>query len=351
MTIDNLSVADTLFTMPRKLRIHFPGAIYHITMRGVNRGDLFLQDTDRLRFLEQLAESVEKFRIRLYLYSLMPNHIHLLLETPRGNLSAFMHRLQTAYSVYFNRKHDRSGHVMQGRYGAKLVQGDSYLLKLSRYIHLNPIEVKTLENSPVKERIKLLREYPWSSYQGYAGLAPLDEMLEPEPILAMMPGKPERRMQAYRTFVETGAGKSDAEFQELLEQSRLGVGDSKFLHKIQKKHIECLESSDSNRAEALRQKADSLPPELVIRLVAKAFGIEEDAIKHRNYRQPARPAAIYCLRKYTSLNQREIAQLLNIGSFSAVSQALRRLQTTLLTNHQLAEILNALEKQLDRKTS
>src|ERR1035437_840283 len=118
--------------MARKLRVQFEGAIYHVTLRGVERRDLFADDWDRKRFLEQLSRGVELDGVRLYLFCLMRNHAHLLIETPMSNLSSFMHRLQTAYAVYFDRRHQRCGHLLQGRYGAVPVEGDEYLLKLSR---------------------------------------------------------------------------------------------------------------------------------------------------------------------------------------------------------------------------
>jgi len=125
--------------MARKLRVQFEGAIYHVTIRGVERRTLFNDNNDCERFLECLGEAVEESGVRLYLFCLMTNHVHLLVETPQGNLSAFMHKLQTAYTVYYNLRHKRVGHLMQGRFGAKPVEGDTYLLVLSRYIHLNPV--------------------------------------------------------------------------------------------------------------------------------------------------------------------------------------------------------------------
>src|SRR5215831_9751891 len=125
--------------MARLLRVPFPGAIYHVTVRGNERRLLFKDEADRKRFLSQLMESSQLHSARLYLVCLMPNHFHLLVETPCGNLSTFMARQLTAYAVYFNRRHQRVGHLTQGRYGAQLVEGNEYLLKLSRYIHLNPV--------------------------------------------------------------------------------------------------------------------------------------------------------------------------------------------------------------------
>jgi REP element-mobilizing transposase RayT len=156
--------------MARALRVQFEGAIYHVTSRGNERGDIFRTDRDRQRFLEILAESVEAYHIRLYAHVLMSNHFHLLIETPRANLCAFMQQFNGAYTTWFNVKHKRSGHLYGGRYKAKLVEGDEYLLALTRYVHLNPVKIKSVKNLPLDERRKLLRAYPWSSYRSYAGL-------------------------------------------------------------------------------------------------------------------------------------------------------------------------------------
>jgi len=113
--------------MPRHLRVEFSGAIYHVTIRGNDRQRIFEDDRDYERFLERLAESVETYRIRLYLFCLLGNHVHLLLETPDTNLSRFMQSVETGYTVYYNLRHRRVGHLFQGRFGAKLVDGDDYL--------------------------------------------------------------------------------------------------------------------------------------------------------------------------------------------------------------------------------
>ena len=114
--------------MPRHLRISFPGAIYHVTVRGNARQAIFRGDEDRKRLVGRLEESVASYGVRVYLYCLMSNHLHLVLETPGGNLSRFMQSLLTGYTVYYNLRHKNCGHLFQGRYGAKLVAGDEYLL-------------------------------------------------------------------------------------------------------------------------------------------------------------------------------------------------------------------------------
>ena len=146
--------------MARPVRIEYEVAVYHVTARGNNRNAIFADDADRERFLLDLEESVQRFDIRLYLFCLMTNHVHLVLETPRGNLSSFMHRVQTAYTVYFNRRHHQSGHLMQGRFGAAAVDEDEYILKLSRYVHLNPVFVQAHRSKSPRERTEILRAYP-----------------------------------------------------------------------------------------------------------------------------------------------------------------------------------------------
>jgi len=170
--------------MARPQRIEYEGAVYHVTARGNERRALFTDVRDREYFLATLAESVARFEIRLYLFCLMTNHLHLVVETPRANLGRFMHRLQTAYTVYFNRRHRRCGHLLQGRYGAWLVERNETMLRLSRYVHLNPVFTTAARRQPLSERIALLRQYPWSSYRSYIGREPPRAFVEYAPVLA-----------------------------------------------------------------------------------------------------------------------------------------------------------------------
>ena len=155
--------------MARQLRVEYPGAIYHVTVRSNGKEGLFKTDGDRRYLLTRMGEAVERYQVRVYLFCLMSNHFHLVVETPRGNLSVFMHGILTGYGVYFNWVHGQHGHVTQGRYGARLVSGDAYLLKLSRYVHLNPVKVAALVDSPRSEKLAYLRAYRWNSYPAYIG--------------------------------------------------------------------------------------------------------------------------------------------------------------------------------------
>ena len=184
--------------MARPLRIEFEGATYHVTVRGNARRKIFLDDRDRERFLRRLAESVETYSAGIHAYCLMPNHFHLVLGTPRGNLARFMQSLQTGYAVYFNLRHHRSGHMTQGRYGARLVESEVCLLALSRYVHLNPVRVKTIACLSPTEQVRYLQSYRWSSYRAYIGRTQPEAFVTYGTILRESPGGRGPRHVRYR---------------------------------------------------------------------------------------------------------------------------------------------------------
>jgi putative transposase len=157
--------------MARPIRVEFEGAVYHVTARGNERRLIYRDDRDRRRFLETLEEAVQQNGLRVHGYCLMPNHYHLLVETPRGNLCRSIGWLQTTYSIRFNRRHRRSGHLFQGRFKAHLVEADSYAMELLRYVHLNPVRPrhKTVPIPP--EQRAALKAYRWSSHGAYSARA------------------------------------------------------------------------------------------------------------------------------------------------------------------------------------
>ena len=227
--------------MARKLRVQLEGAIYHVTARENGRRNIFLDDADRDRFLWRLAKSNDTYQTRIYLYCLMDNHFHLLVETPLANISRFMQSLLTGYTVYFNLKHSRSGHLTQGRYNAPLVAGDEYLQKLSRYIHLNPVHTRAMRDKNVKEKRMWLRAYRWSSYRGYVDPRYRGELVDRGPILGMMGRKVGEQVANYRTYVEGGLAKTDEEFVTLVENSPRAIGSDWFKAWVDKEYLKLKE--------------------------------------------------------------------------------------------------------------
>ena len=183
--------------MARPLRIEFEGAVYHVTSRGNAQQDIFLDDEDRDSFLETLARMVDRFDWNCHAYCLMNNHYHLLIETPRANLSQGMQLLNSMLSQRFNRRHGRVGHVLQGRFKAILVEKESHLLELARYIVLNPVRAETVRHP---------REYQWSSYRPTAGEAESLGLLTVGWILSHFDEDLVRARTAYRQFVLEGRG-------------------------------------------------------------------------------------------------------------------------------------------------
>ncbi|MBI5394427.1 MAG: transposase, partial [Verrucomicrobia bacterium] len=125
--------------MARPIRVEYEGAVYHVMARGNERRAIFHSDADRQLFLQTVAGMVLQFGVLLHVYCLMPNHYHLVVETPQGNLSRAIGWLQVTYTVRFNARHRRSGHLFQGRFKAQLVEADDYGQELVRYVHLNPV--------------------------------------------------------------------------------------------------------------------------------------------------------------------------------------------------------------------
>ena len=187
--------------MARPLRIEYPGAWYHITSRGNNTQSVFHDDADRRAFIRILKESIEAFTVELHGYVLMRNHFHLILQTPLGNLSHFMQRLNTAFTVFFNWKHHRVGHLFQGRYKGILIDSDSYLLELSRYIHLNPVRTQQMSDESIENKLRFLESYPWSSYQAYTGRMPIPDFLRTQLILDKFGRSIGRACEGYKLFV------------------------------------------------------------------------------------------------------------------------------------------------------
>ena len=167
--------------MPRSPRLEYPGALYHVTSRGVQRNTIFLDDRDRHTFLSLLARALDAGNAHAFAYCLMGNHFHVVLQTELPNLSALMHRVNSAYSQAFNRRHDRSGHVLEGRFKALHVDSERYLLEVCRYVDLNPVRAD-LTGSP--------EYWEWSSYRAHVGLASPPRWLATAHLHASLTGLP-----------------------------------------------------------------------------------------------------------------------------------------------------------------
>jgi putative transposase len=207
--------------MARPLRIQFPGALYHITARGNAKGNIFLNKDDFDDFLTILCKATKRYHLILHCYCLLHNHYHLLLETPEGNLSQGIRQLNGTYTQYFNKKYQRVGHLLQGRFKSILVEKENYLLELSRYISLNPIRANLVEDP---------KDWPWSSYRQTIGVARKIPCLSASWILSQFGADTKSARISYQDFVLSGIDKESPLKQV---KGQIFLGSDYFLAKME----------------------------------------------------------------------------------------------------------------------
>jgi len=308
--------------MPRGPRVQFPGGVYHVICRGNNRERIFRDDSDRERYLRLLRDYRNRWNIVIHAYVLMPNHAHLLIETPSRPLSEFMRGLNTAYTMGFNRRHGRVGHVFQGRYKSHLVEKDAYLLELTRYIHLNPVRAGLVDRP---------ERYPWSSYPEFIGRAAEPLMSSPATALAQLGTSRSRAARAYSAYVREAIrmGRLRGDWKVLGGQF---VGSERFVEKVERLHL-------GRRPRAVGAR----PPDLdeILPVLAKAFGLSSTASLTRS-RQRARAsfrnAAIYLAHVWTGIPISRIASVFGIHQ-SAASIALRKGETDMQRSRPIQRVV------------
>jgi putative transposase len=308
--------------MARPLRIEFPDAFYHVTARGNERRDIFRDDRDRQRFLGYLESSVSRYKAVVHVYCLMSNHYHLLLSTPAGNLSQIMRHINGGYTTYFNKRHDRAGHLLQGRYKAILVEADPYAGELSRYIHLNPVRAG-IAGRP--------EGYPWSSYAAYIGKTVPPNWLTIDWLLRYFGKKKGEARRAYRFFVEAAAGKTEDPLKEAV--AGLILGRIEFVEEIRERFL------------GKRQRERDIPSLRELTKTSVSRIIEEAGKEFQDEAGLARKAAIYLSHQYSGRSLREIGELLALGE-SAVTQASRRFESVMKESRTLRRRVERVRKTL-----
>ena len=198
--------------MARPLRLSFPGAVYHVTSRGNARHDIVADDRDRSQWLSFLAHVDDRNGWLCHEYCLMDNHYHLVIETPKPNLSIGMRQLNGRYTQAYNRRHEQVGHVFQGRFTAILVEKDAHLRELCRYVVLNPVRAKIVSHP---------RLWVWSSYRATVGETKAPGWLTTDWILSQFGQRGGAAQARYRTFVAEGRG-GPAPWEQLTGQIYLG---------------------------------------------------------------------------------------------------------------------------------
>jgi len=277
--------------MARPLRIELAGALYHVTSRGDRREDIYLEDGDRMLWLEILGDTCRRFNWVCHAWCQMTNHYHLVLETVEGNLSTGMRHLNGVYTQAANRKYRRVGHVFQGRYKSILVEKDAYLLELARYVVLNPVRANMVVDAG---------DWPWSSYRSTIGRVDSPEWLQTDWLLAQFGETREVATFNYIDFVRAGVGLPPI-WDDL--RSQIFLGGDEFILRAQ------AQTGQLNTAEIPR--AQRRPPARSLRHFQEAA----DSVS-------AAMAASFASGDY-SMN--EIARHFGVH-YSTVSRAVRRME-------------------------
>lgn len=317
--------------MARPLRIEYDGALYHITSRGNERNPIYKDEGDYDKFLDILSELPQRYGVVIHGYVLLRSHYHLLIETPKGNITKVIHYLNATYTGYFNRKYKRVGHLFQGRYRGILIEKDRYLLSLSRYIHLNPIRAKV---------VKRPEEYRWSSYPEYIGKRQGKGWLTCDWMLGQYSRDKSKAMRLYKAFVEEGITLDENPFDNL--KKGMILGSESFIDEVTEK----LNLKEYREIPESRRLTKSITYEDIITVVANRLGIKVEGIKEPGRRNNlGRKVCLYLLRRLTDMSNDEIARNFGIG-YTAVSQAALRVKREMMEDKRLKKAVQDTEREL-----
>jgi REP element-mobilizing transposase RayT len=294
--------------MARQLRIEYEGAIYHIISRGNREEDIFTKESDKIKFIEKMVETIKKYKLQLYCYVLMDTHYHFLLSTPLGNLSKSMHYLNTSYSNWFKSKYDLRGSLFQGRYKSILVEKEEYLLLLSCYIHLNPVRAG-LVNKP--------EDYRWSSFRDYVEESKKFSYICTDEIKGLFSN---RHSAAYRDFVYSRLDKKYSKEDIYGKYSILG---SEKFRKGVLNQVGYKVKDLTVREIPVLKHLSRLESEDIKKLIIETFNVKENELISKRKGNIYRKLYLYGLKMYTELSLNEIGEIFSMD-YVAVSQMVRR---------------------------
>lgn len=316
--------------MARPLRIEYEGAFYHVTSRG-NRGEpIFSDNRDRGHFLDVLRSAKKRFGFIIHAFVLMTNHYHLLLETPGANLSSILHHINTSYTQWFNRRHQRIGHVLQGRYKSILVSKDEYYLELVRYIHINPLRAGIVDS---------IDAYRWSSHFAIINDRAADEWRDfynRNNVLCYFGRRKRKAIDAYRAFVLAGQKlKRDDVFKGL--SCGYILGENSFVEWVLHNFVD-VDRIDKEIAgsKGFKRGFDYNEVLSAISLIYNTNRKEIITVKRGcTARNEARMLAIYLLARHSSMTQRSVAKLFGGVSDVSISRSAKLCEQQMKTNKKL----------------
>ena len=326
--------------------MRYAGAGYHVTVRGNGRQAIFRFPDDGDRFLRQLAVALERDQVLLFAYVLMPNHYHLLIETPLGNVQRFMQRLNTAYSLYFRYKHAKPGHCLQGRYGAKLVAGDEYLVRLTRYIHLNPVKTAAMKAKTPAQKASYLAGYAWSSYPGYVSGKEEANYVDYRWLALMGRGTLTGNRRAYARYVAQTLGVDDEVLGREKAASRFAIGDERFRAQVEQ-DLNDVRKNKGVYGDILWPVGRQRSVAEIQEAVAAAFAVDRGSLMtHGRRAGVAKKVALELCCQYSGGSQREIGRHFGYTGNGAVGKQRQKLRELLADDRGLAATVERLRRTL-----
>jgi putative transposase len=316
--------------MARKRRIEFPGALYHVIARGNNRQVTFKDDQDYKVYIDRLKRYQQRYNFVLYAYTLMSNHVHLIVETDIIPLSKIMQGIQQSYTLYFHNKYKTVGHLFQGRYKAILIQREVYLQELVRYIHLNPFKASLVENPD---------DYSWSSHQVYIGKIN-QSFVRDDLIFQMFSSDITKAQELYQQLIVDGMNKSYLrKFHAHAYTDTCFLGSSEFIEECKRKAKENIDSEAEKDEKNLKLLYDQMSVkkmslDTLVKAVSEATGIPIECILGRSKAAKisyVRSLFVYVATRYAGISNKSLALFL-AREDSSISNMIRRFEEKIVKN-------------------
>ncbi len=317
--------------MARQLRIEYEGAFYHVTSRGNQRERIFWDDKDREELKRIIKRTKERYKYLIHAYVFMDNHYHLLIETPYANIKQVMQNINTSYTVYINRRHKRAGHLFQGRYKAFMVDKESYLLELSRYIHLNPVRAGI---------VKIPDDYKWSSYREYIYGGSGEPITDTEDTLYSFSKKRAIAAEKYQKFVNAGI-KVESPFKDAIVNI---LGDERFREKI-KRYLKGIQ--DKVEISGIKKIEPKHKIEDVVRKVSEYYELEKmELLRRKRATEKQRKVAIYLSKVLSGSKNIQVGGVFGVTA-QAVTNAVRDIEKGIEEDMKFRKEIDKIKKAID----
>ena len=319
--------------MSRPLRIQYPDAWYHVMNRGRRGEEVFEGEKDYHTFIDLLKDLVDEYTVNIAAYCLMSNHYHLLIQTPNANISRSMRHLNGVYTQRYNRLHHCDGQLFRGRYKCILVDADSYLLELVRYIHRNPLEVGMVEN---------LNKYTWSSHNAYLSGAKKWDWLHKNYILSLFSKNKVESIRRYKHFVSK---ETLEEINQILGRRNLPtvIGKKSFIDNIKEKFFTKKTHEEIPSSKSLAPDVDRIVDE-----VCKFYNVNTSnlLLSRRGYFNEPRNVAIYLIRHLRCDTLKDVGKFFGVNKNSTISSVDRRLKREMLKDKKIRKNVETLKFEL-----